>query len=347
MSTVDKIRHKLTELDNGVEFVGRDEERGGTYCIFRCVCGDLWSACHTRVTKGRVCRKCSGLRRRLTSDQINDQLRPRKLCFNGRNEQDIKTGHFSCENNHTWEANIFSVVHGGNGCPHCSGKAKKTLEEVKARLEAKNLRMLSDEYIGVKHKHRIGCNTCDYEWSVTIGGVLGNKGCPKCSNRLKISVEDTKVELEKLGITVLSNDYIEKDRLLVQCKYGHQWEASRHNLVNHGRGCPICCTAGFKYDIPATLYYLVVKHCGQTLYKIGVTNRTVSERFCNTDLDKITVLRTLEFDTGQKAFDLEQYYLHLFQDCRYKGEDVLKSGGNTELFTNDILGLDTLNQKPL
>jgi hypothetical protein len=55
----------------------------------------------------------------------------------------------------------------------------------------------------------------------------------------------------------------------------------------------------------------------------------------------------LEFKEGRKAFELEQYYLNLFKEHRYQGPPILKSSGNTELFTHDILGLDTLNQKPL
>jgi len=347
VNTIDKIKHKLKELNNGVEFIRRDSERGSTYCIFKCVCGKEWSACHTRVTKGRLCKQCTGLKRRLTDTQVNERIADKGLKIEERCESDPSRGIFSCEVGHTWEARIYSVMHSGNGCPHCSGKAKKTTEEVQERLESKNLRLLSDEYTGVKDKHLIGCDTCGYEWNVTIGGVLGNKGCPKCSNRLKITIEETREYLAKQGITVLSKGYIIKDRLLVQCPEGHRWETSRHNLVNGNRGCPHCSQVGFKYNKPAIMYYLRVESSNDTLYKIGITNRTISERFESADLDKITVLRTLEFDTGQKAFDLEQYYLRLFHEHRYQGPSILKSGGNTELFTHDILRLDTLNKKPL
>ena len=75
-------------------------------------------------------------------------------------------------------------------------------------------------------------------------------------------------------------------------------------------------------------------------YKIGITNKSVKERFrTGDDLSKITVLSELHTE-GYKAARLERYFLDTFKEYRYQGEPILASGGNTELFVKDVLELD-------
>ena len=132
----------------------------------------------------------------------------------------------------------------------------------------------------------------------------------------------------------------------VEC--GYKWESRIDSLLSGARGCPSCAVRGFKPDITGYLYYLKLRDGNNTYYKIGITNKPkLRDRFCPEDYAKITCLRMLVFKEGRKAFELEQYYLNLFKEHRYQGPPILKSSGNTELFTQDILGLDTLNQKPL
>lgn len=106
-----------------------------------------------------------------------------------------------------------------------------------------------------------------------------------------------------------------------------------------GMGCPSCANNGFDKTKSAILYYLRVTDNAITAYKIGITNRTVQERFNNTDLKKIQVLKTWDFPLGSDVYNKEQEILKLYKEFKYLGEPLLSSG-NTELFTKDILGLD-------
>ncbi len=91
---------------------------------------------------------------------------------------------------------------------------------------------------------------------------------------------------------------------------------------------------------PATLYYLRVDSPHGVLYKIGITQRTVLDRYTPSDLKQVTLLRSWRFKLGKWAKAKErQIILHGIAD-RYHGPDVLQAGGNSELFTADILGLD-------
>lgn len=77
------------------------------------------------------------------------------------------------------------------------------------------------------------------------------------------------------------------------------------------------------------------------LYKIGITSKSVKERFFRSDFDNITVLHTEPFDIGSDARDYEQDILIAFREHQYTGPKILASNVNTELFTKDVLGLDT------
>jgi len=83
-------------------------------------------------------------------------------------------------------------------------------------------------------------------------------------------------------------------------------------------------------------------HGAAPLYKIGITNRTVAERFEGADFAKMTVLKEWEYASGYDAREQEQFIINECSDHLYDGPDVLNLKGNTELFDTDILGLDAV-----
>ena len=88
------------------------------------------------------------------------------------------------------------------------------------------------------------------------------------------------------------------------------------------------------------LYYLKFENTIHKLWKIGITNFSIKERFAAQDLEYITPLWTRQYEIGRDAYNEEQRILQKFKDHRYLGKDkTLISGGNTELFTKDILCL--------
>ena len=113
-----------------------------------------------------------------------------------------------------------------------------------------------------------------------------------------------------------------------------------------GTGCFRCNGGGYSQDKAGTLYYLKVQYCGNVspLYKVGITNKTVQERFSNNDLDMITIIDTITHDDGKYIYQLERETLRKFKAFKYQGDNILDSG-NTELFTKDVLGGSLINIK--
>ena len=93
--------------------------------------------------------------------------------------------------------------------------------------------------------------------------------------------------------------------------------------------------------IPAILYYLRVGSKLAPLYKIGITNRTVEERYNSAyDLSQIATLKTWDYQTGSEAHAMEQQIIHEFAEFKYSGRNVLERVGTSKMFTHDILQLD-------
>ena len=104
-----------------------------------------------------------------------------------------------------------------------------------------------------------------------------------------------------------------------------------------GSGCTYCCNGGgFDNSKPGVLYYLSINN-GEA-YKIGITNKSVQQRFRAADLEKIKVVKTWDFALGLDARKAERYYLQTYKDKKYNGIPLLTTG-NTELFYEDVLDL--------
>ncbi len=172
------------------------------------------------------------------------------------------------------------------------------------------------------------------------------KGAVAAAKRLNIWDEVCSHMTSRL--TFWTDDEIFEDAL----KYKSRWEyqqnsnsyyAAKHkghsflNEVCEHMSKPTDIASGFRVDKPAIMYYLKIND-GE-VYKIGITNRTVTARFNVYDLKKIEVLKVWEFKTGKDALEQEQRIKKDFAHAKYIGEPILNDG-NTELFTHDILLLD-------
>ena len=184
--------------------------------------------------------------------------------------------------------------------------------------------------------------TCKYHghFKVTSSKLKSNRGCPKCSSNSLKTTEYYKKELaiKHPNISVLE-DYVRND-IKIQHLYktcGHTTNSTPNNILTSSGNCVICYSSGFNKDKPAVLYYLSVNN--GTAFKIGITNRTVLQRYSNRELLNITVLKEWYFEDGQEAYDMEQSILKQYKEFKYKGKKLLDSG-NTEMFFLDVLSLD-------
>ena len=172
-------------------------------------------------------------------------------------------------------------------------------------------------------------------------------GCIKCRNNLlsekyRSSTEDfiekaLKIHGDKYDYSkVICTKTI--DTVVITCPIHGEFEQTVQAHLR-GSGCPTCAKTGFDRTKPAILYYLSINN-GEA-YKIGITNKSVKDRFNSTDLKKITILKEWEYPIGYDAYKAEQRILSMYKNFKYEGKPILATG-NTELFTTNVLEIDTL-----
>lgn len=239
------------------------------------------------------------------------------------------------------------------GCLKCgkvqmANAQRKTIEEF--LKQANVVHNNKYDYTKVKytkntHKVTITCPVHG-DFEQTPSSHLNGCGCNKCGIELVAKNQTKSIkEIIERCVKVHGNKYNYSATKYINA-------ATKLNIIcpihgefkqlpgNHcaGQGCPACAVMGFDQTKPAILYYLKVTTENKILYKVGITSKTVNERFYVNDLKKIEVLHQEKFMTGQDALDKETEIKRKFKEFQYKGPDILSSG-NTELFTCNIFEL--------
>ncbi len=130
------------------------------------------------------------------------------------------------------------------------------------------------------------------------------------------------------------------EKITVICPKHGQFRPTANNHLA-GQICPECSESGFNPKKPATLYYFKIKGLVPILYKIGITNRNIEDRYnAPKDREKIEIIKRWDFPIGSKAQAKEKEIKNLYRDFLYQGKSPLLRAGITEIFEQDILGLD-------
>ena len=144
---------------------------------------------------------------------------------------------------HVWSV-MPSTPLRGIGCPHCSGRHKRTYEEFIKDLHFINKDILvltrKDEYINSSTKVRCKCVVDGHEWMALPSALLRGKGCPKCYGIISEEEFIEELSVAKPSI-VLSGKYLgSKTKTKFTClNDDFVWETTPYHILHHS-GCPVC-----------------------------------------------------------------------------------------------------------
>lgn len=207
-------------------------------------------------------------------------------------------------------------------CPKCGNESLKkhrtmpfsTFVDRANKVHYNNYVYLEESYTKVSSYIDIKCQCCDNIFKQTGSAHLQGQGCPLCGlkKRSISSRHTTPIFIEK-SIKVYgdrySYDFVEyvddKTPVTITCKEHGNFDKVPSSFLQ-GIGCPSCSTTGFDQTKPAILYYLKIN--GGSAYKIGITNRTVNERFNIKDLKNIEVLQTWNMIVVKKLMTKSKRY---------------------------------------
>ena len=230
------------------------------------------------------------------------------------------------------------------GCPACGGRLVSNAKAFALRASKTHGNLYNYDKVVYINQHKPVIITCPIHGDFTQipTNHLAGKTCNKCAILTRgLTHRKSFEEFVAEANTKHSNKYsYDKasytktgDKTIITCeKHG----PFKQNVASHltGCGCPKCMVTGFNIAKPGKLYILSLNN--GTVFKVGITNRSVEARFSLEELSKIEVVRVEYFDNGKDCYDMEQYLLTLLKEYQYKGVNLLVSG-NTELLTTNPL----------
>ncbi|MFA7598839.1 MAG: DUF723 domain-containing protein [Candidatus Cloacimonas sp.] len=248
------------------------------------------------------------------------------------------------------------------GCPECSKEVSRLKMTADTKyFITKAIKRHGDRYdysesnyTHNSHKLRIICRKHG-PFDQIANDHLRGSGCPKCKGEktAKIRLNDPEEYLnrcrEKFNgkFDYSLSEYIGVHHpITIKCPtHGlFSMEAKSHLTSKHG--CPKCAAifslnADFNIEKSGIVYYIKLNVNDKVYYKIGITGSTIEKRF-KTEIGRgaiIETLKTWSFEIGEDAYNFEQELLSKYS--KYKTKDrPLTTGGNSEVFDIDVLGLD-------
>lgn len=245
----------------------------------------------------------------------------------------------------------------GNGCKKCglvklSENKKVSLEEYVKKAEIKHFNTYT--YLSISYPTK--CAVVEYKCSkhgiITQDAAshLRGNGCKQCGVEARASYrfkskkqvihEFVKIHGDKYDYSSIEYKGT-KTHIDIKCHLHGTFSQTPDNHLQ-GTGCPGCAVTGFDTSKPGILYYLSIND-GQA-YKLGITNRSVKQRYINKDLENIQILHQVHYKNGQDAYLEERRIMTEFKQYKYIGPNLLRDG-NTELFSCNILNLKENNEQ--
>lgn len=222
----------------------------------------------------------------------------------------------------------------GKGCYQCG----------KDRAAKKHCKFTKDEIIEISKQFK---STMDFRSKEPEAYRIANKRFGKdflqdlCKDMYNPSKQKTTEEFKTQlsdEFTLLS-EYVNShvDVLVKHNNCGTEFSYKPYHLLNGSCGCPTCKqSGGYSIDKPGTLYLIQLKtRSNEYVWKIGITNLSVKERYRKWEQDKFIQTFEYYFENGKLCYDSEQYFINKYKDYRYNGPPLLKSG-NTEILTHNI-----------
>ena len=312
---------------------------------------------------GRGCDKCAhtklGLSKKFDNEIFLDKCKQQhgdKYTYLSQYETSRKKIKIKCNECQHIFYQRAGQHYRGHGCPECKKRntSKRRLSSHDEFLnKARKVHSTIFEYI-TKYKTSsslmtIKCNGCQHIFKQSPNNHLQGHGCPNCK---KLN--------SGLGQIMSNIDFLKKANQLHNFKFSYSSEYQRSKTKidilcpdcdtifkqspnNHlqGQGCPNCAINGFNINKSARLYYLYDPQ--EDLYKIGITNKTLEDRFGKSFLKtrNIKILQETEYSKGLDALDAEQEILEAFSHGRTINPSWPENkGGKTEFFDRDILNLN-------
>lgn len=264
-----------------------------------------------------------------------------------------------CEKHGVMEIGAMALEQNKLGCPKCGLEGIKksqttSYSEVLDKVTSKfgdKIKLKEDTYVNSKTKMTCECSAHGVFKATPHYLINTSKsGCPKCG--LEEGGKKSRVPYEtfikkankkfKGKFTYLEETYKGNSQKMVAiCPQHGEIGIIPYAHIRQEYGCYSCmvdASGAYYLNKPTTLYYIKLIKGEEEYFKLGITTTTLETRFNKLHTDGVTyqIIATKTFPTGSTAYYLEQYLLQLHSSNIIDFILLPKSGGNSEIFNQDI-----------
>lgn len=258
------------------------------------------------------------------------------------------------KHNSIFKQSIRTHLEGRASCKDClSIKFKKTNEECYEELKIisnyEKINFTKFEYKGDRNKITITCKDCNIDKTILYTTLKNNGFHCKCFdstlndnfNNFKLKAKNY-LEIYELLDTYSYDGYLKL--LQFKCnKHDTIFEQTPDSIIRNHKGCTKCASENsnfnkqnyIKANKQCTLYLIQLSNEKELFYKIGITHKTVNERFKSLKDYTITTLCELKKES-KLILDLEEHIKGcIINNDKYLPQIEFK--GHTETFSIESL----------
>ncbi len=240
-----------------------------------------------------------------------------------------------------------SVQQRRSGCKYCSKRFVDAEDAISLMLEAKLQPLVP--YPGSQKPWKCKCLRCGKEVTPAYTAIqAGQKGCVYCGGK-KVDAEEAFRLMLSSGLTPIET-YQRADKpwkcICNKCK---KLVTPTYTSIRVGQGgCRYCANKGLDYNEPAYLYLMTNRVLGA--HKIGIANgKTRVNRVKEHQRYGWDLFKSIEFDSGDEAFQIEQQVLTWLRLEKRLGihlsKEQLPQGGYSETVDAMEIELVTIWEK--
>jgi hypothetical protein len=181
------IDMQIVALERGGRCLSEIYINDSTKLLWECSEGHQWKSTPNAIKSGRWCPKCGIQKRseaRKLPSEIMHQLAKEKggRCLSKVYVNSSSKLHWECSKGHRWYTRLADIKK-GHWCPHCSGIARLTIEEMQEIANNRGGKCLSKNYKNNRTLLQWQCAE-GHRWEAKPDHIVRGRWCPQCSSGL-------------------------------------------------------------------------------------------------------------------------------------------------------------------
>jgi hypothetical protein len=303
-AAVNNKRHEIKVTEDEVVTRLKDRKLSlvrGTYfgtkkkAFFDCIGNPShrWEATPDHIFQGQGCPTCAGNQPLLVEDVHAVGLLSSWVLLND-SFQGIKTPAkwFCLVHNKAFSKLPEKIIYRNSGCVVCgreriAASRKRSLEEIRQILQSRSVDLLNPEsYVGTNEITNFVClqDSSHISWRTSTQHLIAVNeptGCPTCSGKKPVSLEDISNRLRSKNIEIIKSSFMGgmQSQATFKCLAGKghaNWTTAINNVyaTHISSGCPACAERGYNPSLPGCFYLIKIynQEFGD-VFGFGITNQ--------------------------------------------------------------------------